>query len=147
MISSKESLKNAEPRWGSYNSNWWMETSTKEGIPYGLVTLIHMIIRTRTSSQDSARINYFLIKNSYIHRGRYIVPAIRTALATNATKRETYQSQRVVSFIGWTSLCQWSTRSIARSGQTSIQVLRVMPTANHSLSLFVAIFATPSYVG
>jgi hypothetical protein len=48
-----------------------METSTKEGIHYGLVTSIRMITLTRTSLQDSARINYFLIKNSYIHRGRY----------------------------------------------------------------------------
>jgi hypothetical protein len=64
-----------------------METSTKEGIPYGLVTLICMIIQTRISLQGSARINYFLIKNSYIHHGRFITPVIRTALATNATKR------------------------------------------------------------
>ncbi len=36
-----------------------METSTKEGIPYGLATTISMIIWTRTSSQDSARIKLF----------------------------------------------------------------------------------------
>jgi hypothetical protein len=31
-----------------------------------------MITLTRTSSPNSARINYFLSKNSYIHRGRCI---------------------------------------------------------------------------
>jgi hypothetical protein len=41
----------------------------------------------RTSLQDSARINYFLIINSYIFCGRIIAPLIRTAFATNATKR------------------------------------------------------------
>jgi hypothetical protein len=76
-----------------------MEMSTKDGIPYGLVTLIHMIIPIRILLQDSARINYFLIINSYILRGRIIAPVIRTAFATNATKRLTYQSQRMVSFL------------------------------------------------
>jgi hypothetical protein len=54
-----------------------------------------MIIPTRTSSQDSARINYFPIINSYILCGRIIAPVIRTAFATttDATKRSTYQSQ------------------------------------------------------
>ncbi len=50
-----------------------MEMSTKEGIHYGPENLIRMITLTRTSLPNSARINYFLIKNSYIHRGRCIV--------------------------------------------------------------------------
>jgi hypothetical protein len=59
-----------------------------------------MIIPTRTSSQDSATINYFLIINSYILCGRIIAPVIRirTAFPTNATKILMYQSQRTVSF-------------------------------------------------
>ncbi len=121
---SKEILKDAVPRWVSYNSNWWMETSTEDGIPSGLVTLICMIIPTRTSSQDSARINYFLIISSYILCGRIIAPVIRTAFAKNAPKKLMYQSQRTVSFFGLTRWCRWSTRSIARSGQTSVQILR-----------------------
>jgi hypothetical protein len=57
-----------------------------------------MIIPTRTSLQDSARINYFLIINSYILCGKIRAPVIRTAFATNATKRLIYQSQRAVGF-------------------------------------------------
>ncbi len=57
-----------------------------------------MIIPARTSLQDSVRINYFLIINSYILHGRIIASVIRTAFATHATKRLTYQSQRMVSF-------------------------------------------------
>ncbi len=49
---------------------------------------------------------------------------IRTAYATNAMKRLTHQSQQMVSYFGLTRQCQWWTRSIARSGQTSIQILR-----------------------
>jgi hypothetical protein len=48
-----------------------MEMSTEEGIRYRPENLICMIILTRTSSPNSARINYFLIKNSYIRCGRY----------------------------------------------------------------------------
>jgi hypothetical protein len=48
----------------------------------------------------------FLIINSYILNGRIIAPVIRIAFATNATKRLTYQSQRMVSFFGLIRWCQ-----------------------------------------
>ncbi len=37
--------------------------------------------------------------NPYILCGRITAPVIRTAFATNAMKRSTYQSQRTVSFL------------------------------------------------
>jgi hypothetical protein len=46
-----------------------MEMSTMEGTPYRAEILIRMITLPRTSSPNSARINHFLIKNSYIRIG------------------------------------------------------------------------------
>ncbi len=53
----------------------------------------------------------------------YSVRRTKPVWATNVRKRLTYLLTRMVSFIGRTKLClSWSTRSIARSGPTSIQV-------------------------
>ena len=52
-----------------------------EGTHYRPRNLIRMITLTRTSSPNSARINYFLIKNSYIDHGKIYSEKDKTSLS------------------------------------------------------------------
>ena len=49
---------------------------------------------------------------------------VSQAYTTSAVKRSTCQLQRMSNFIGSTRLCHLSTKSIARSEQTSTRLLR-----------------------